>query len=46
MLFPEFQSNTNNFQTSISPIDRTLTSTTIPGQSETVSNGNEGIMFI
>ena len=31
---------------SISPIDRTVSGATIPGQSEPASNGNEGVLHI
>ena len=38
--FQVIQSNTNIFQTSIWPMDGTLTGTTSPGQSEPGSNDN------
>ena len=41
--FQVLQSNTNNFQTSILPIDGTLTGTTTLGKSGPRSNGNEEV---
>ena len=43
--FEEFLLNINNFQTSIWPIDETLTATTTPSQCGPGSNDSEGVLY-
>ena len=43
--FHVFKSNTNDFQTSIWPIDGTVTVIPTPGQNGTGNNGKEGLVW-